>query len=133
MAVLQVTHSLSGAQGRRRRAHAATKAVKTKKPIKKDRLPLSVTVKDGKTSVQQFKGRRFVRFGEFKGKTVASLELFTSKGDSHSLTVYFQDQTALNLLISPGFSVHAEYYKNQGLADPLVLKRWPEIRSEQLP
>ncbi len=100
--------------------------------IKEGKLPLSVTLKDGKTSVQQYDGRRFVRFGEFKGKTVASLELFTSKQDSHSLTLYFQDRTALNLLISPGFTVNAEYYKSQGLADPRVLKRWPEIRSETL-
>jgi hypothetical protein len=110
-----------------RRKKAKRKTVNEIKP------PLSVTLKDGKTSVRQYDGRRFVRFGEFKGKTVASLELFTSKQDSHSLTVYFQDRTALNLHISPGFTVNAEYYKSQGLADPRVLKRWPEIKSEQLP
>src|SRR5882724_4742156 len=111
----------------------ATRRKKPKRqPVNKGKLPLSVTLKDGQTSVRQYDGRRFVRFGEFKGKTVASLELFTSKQDSHSLTLYFQDRTALNLLISPGFTVNAEYYKSRGLADPRVLKRWPEIRSETL-
>jgi hypothetical protein len=90
----------------------------TRKPIKKGKLPLSVTLKDGKTTVQKYVDRRFVRFGEFRGKTVASVELLTSEQDSHSLTVYFQDRTVWNLLISPGFTITAEYYKNQGLSGP---------------
>jgi hypothetical protein len=104
-----------------------------KKPAEYGKLPVSVTRREGKTTIRQLKGRRFVRLGEFKGKTVASVELFTSKQDSHSLTIRFQDRTDLHLLISPGFTINAEYYKNQGLADPRILKRWPEIRSEQLP
>jgi hypothetical protein len=92
-----------------------------------------VSNREGKTTVRQYVDRRFVRFGEVRGKVVAHVELFTSKQDSHSLTIRFQDQTALNLAISPGFTLNAEYYKNQGLGDPKVLKRWPEISSEQLP
>jgi len=103
---------------------------KPKKPLDKGKLPLFVTQQEGKTTIRQFKGRRFVRFGEFKGKTVASLELFTSDGDSHALTIRFQDKTALNLAISLGFTINAEHYKNQGIYDPLILKRWPEIKSE---
>src|SRR5882724_4248894 len=99
-------------------------------PIAKGTRPLSVTLREGKTTIRQLKGRRFVRFGEFKGKTVASLELFTSGGDSHALTIRFQDRTILHLGISPGFTINAEYCKNQGLYNPRVLKRWPEIRSE---
>ena len=102
------------------------------KPIEKGMPPVSVTLREGKTTVRQFHGRRFVRFGEFKGKTVACLELFTSKQDSHSLAIRFQDRTNLHLLISPGFTINAEYYRNQGLGDPRILKRWPEIRSELL-
>ncbi len=103
---------------------------KTKKPIEGSKLPLSVTQREGKTTIRQLKGRRFVRFGEFRGKTIASLELFTSDGDSHAFTIRFQDRTALHLGISPGFTISAEYYRNRGLYDPLVLKRWPEIKSE---
>jgi hypothetical protein len=106
------------------------KKLQAKKPINKDNLLLSVTRQEGKTTIRQLNGRRFVRLGEVRGKVVAHVELFTSQGDSHSLTIRFKDQTALYLLISPGFTINAKYYKNQGLADPRVLKRWPEIRSE---
>ena len=105
----------------------------SRKAAEGGKRPLSVTNREGKTTVRQYVDRRFARFGEVRGKVVAHVELFTSKQDSHSLTIRFQDQTALNLAISPGFTINAEYYKNQGLADPRVLKRWPEISSEQLP
>jgi hypothetical protein len=103
------------------------------KPVEEGKRPLSVASREGKTTVRQYIDRRFVRFGEVRGKVVAHVELFTSKQDSHSLTIRFQDRTALNLDISPGFTINAEYYKSEGLGDPRVLKRWPEIRSEQLP
>jgi hypothetical protein len=106
---------------------------RTKKPAEEGKLPLSVANREGKTTVRDYGDRRFVRIGEVRGKVVAYVELYTSKQDSHSLTIRFQDQTALNMAISPGFTINAEYYKRQGLADPRVLKRWPEIRCEQLP
>jgi hypothetical protein len=114
---------------------AASRSRKRKRQPRKPvegKLPLSVTNKEGKTTVRQYVDRRFVRFGEVRGKVVAHVELFTSKQDSHSLTIRFQDQTALQLSIAPGFTMNAEYYKSEGLGDPKVLKRWPEIRSEQL-
>src|SRR6266700_6750808 len=114
----------------KRRTIKRTNKLQSKALITKGKLPLSVTLQEGKTTIRQFKGRRFVRFGEFKGKIVASLELFISDGDSHALTIRFQDKTALNLAISLGFTINAEHYKNQGLYDPLILKRWPEIKSE---
>ena len=104
-----------------------------RKPAETGKLPLSVANREGKTTVRQYVDRRFVRLGEVRGKTVAHVELFTSKQDSHSLTLRFTDRTALALAISPGFTINAEYYKEQGLGDPKVLKRWPEISSEQLP
>jgi hypothetical protein len=97
---------------------------------RKNTLPLSVTTRDGKTTVRQYAGRRFVRFGEVRGKTLARLELFTSEKDSHSLSLYFRDRTVLHLDIAPGFTVNAEYYRPGGLGDPEVLKRWPEICNE---
>ena len=106
---------------------------RTKKPIEEGKLPLSVANREGKTTIRNYGDRRFVRIGEVRGKVVAHVELYTSKQDSHSLTIRFKDQTALNMAISPGFTINAEYYKRQGLADPRVLKRWPQISSEQLP
>jgi hypothetical protein len=94
------------------------------------KLPLSVTNRDGKTTIRQLDDRRMVRLGEVRGKTVSYVELYTSKQDSHSLTIRFTDKTRLGLAIAPGFTIKAEYYKLEGLGDPQVIKRWPEIRSE---
>jgi hypothetical protein len=73
-------------------------------------LPVSVTTRDGKTTVRQFAGRRFIRFGEIKGKVVAWLEVYTAGPDGHSITVRFQDQTGLNLKITPGFILKPELF-----------------------
>jgi len=101
-----------------------------RKAIEEDNRPLSVIKRDGKTTIRQLVGRRLIRMRELRGKVVSYVELFTSKQDSHSISVRFNDQTTLYLMISPGFTVNAEHYKNQGLKDPLVLKRWPAIKSE---
>jgi hypothetical protein len=102
------------------------------KPVK-EKLPVSVTNREGKTTVRKYIDRRFVRMNEVRGKTLAYVELYTSKQDSHSLTLRFTDKTRLALALSPGFTINAELYKIEGLGDPTVLKRWPEICSEQLP
>lgn len=101
-----------------------------RKPAPFGKLPLSVTNRDGKTTIRQLADRRIVRMGEVRGKTVAYVELYTSRQDSHSLTVCFTDKTRLALVIAPGFTIKAEYYKLQGLYDPQVLRRWPKIQSE---
>jgi hypothetical protein len=101
-----------------------------RKPAEEGRLPLSVSRREGKTTIRQLAGRRVIRMGELKGKVVTYVELFTSKQDSHSLDIRFRDHTTLHLMVSPGFTINAEYYKSEGLGDPKVLKRWPQIRSE---
>ncbi|MBZ5504189.1 MAG: hypothetical protein LAO78_01765 [Acidobacteriia bacterium] len=101
-----------------------------RKPAPFGKLPLSVTNRDGKTTIRQLADRRIIRLGEVRGKTVAYVELYTSKQDSHSLNIRFTDKTRLALAISPGFTIKAQYYKVEGLGDPQVLKRWPEIKSE---
>jgi hypothetical protein len=103
------------------------------KPTEELKLPLSVTNREGKTTIRKYVDRHFVRMNEIRGKTVAYVELYTSKQDSHSLTIRFTDKTRLALGISPGFTINAELYRLEGLGDPTVLKRWPEMRSEQLP
>jgi hypothetical protein len=101
-----------------------------RKPAPFGKLPLSVTTRDGKTTTHHFAHRRIIRMGELRGKTVAYVELFTSQRDSHSLSIRFTDKTRLALVIVPGFTVKAEHYKLQGLNDPKVLKRWPDIKCE---
>jgi hypothetical protein len=92
-------------------------------------LPVSVTTRDGKTTVRQFAGRRFVRLGEIRGKTVAWVEVYTAGPDGHSITVRFQDQTGLSLEITPGFTLKPKFF-SQRTGDYRVLKSWPEIKSE---
>ncbi len=93
-------------------------------------LPVAFVTRDGKTTIRHFEGRRFVRLGEVRGKRIAWLELFTSGGDGHYLTVRFQDQTALSLEITPMFTLKPEYYRIT-TGDPETIRKWPEIKSEK--
>jgi hypothetical protein len=45
------------------------------------------------------------------------------------ITVRFQDQTGLNLEITPGFSLKPRYFTLK-TGDYRVLKSWPEIKCE---
>jgi hypothetical protein len=96
----------------------------------KETLPISVVMRDGKTTIRQFEGWRFVRFGDVRGKRVAWVELLTAGGDGHYLTLRFQDQTVLSLEITPMFTVKPEYYRIT-TGDPETIKKWAEIRSER--
>ncbi len=91
---------------------------------------MSLVTREGKTTVRQFEGRRFVRFGEVRGKRVAWVELFTAGGDGHYLSVRFQDQTVFSLEITPMFTLKPEYYSITS-GDPETIKKWPEIKSER--
>src|SRR5262249_42321376 len=106
--------------------HSGKKRAVKSKPAE---LPVSVTTKDGKTTVRQFAGRRFVRLGDVRGKTLAWVELYTAGREAHSITVRFQDQTGLNLEITPGFSLKPRYFTLK-TGDYRVLKSWPEIKCE---
>ena len=92
-------------------------------------LPVSVTTREGKTTMRQFAGRRFVRLGEVRGKKVAWVEFFSAGREAHCITVRFQDQTGLTLEITPGFSLKPKYFTLK-TGDYRVLKSWPEIKGE---
>lgn len=70
--------------------------------------------------------RKFAEFPQMKGRTVERIEIFTLS-NTHSLTIYFQDKTFLNLLIEPSLSIASRF--SDGRGDEKVLKRWPVIRS----
>lgn len=93
-------------------------------------LPLSVVTRDGKTVTRQFDGRRVVRFGEFRGKRVAWIKFYTWGGVNHSISVRFQDRTAVNFEIDPWFTLKPRYYK-AGRDDLEVIKEWPEMKCER--
>src|SRR5215469_16330553 len=73
-------------------------------------------------------GRRFVEFPLARGKTTEKVELFTT-GEYHSITIDFQDQTALNLEIEPSFTINAEFHQRKR-GNTEVLAEWPPIRSQ---
>ncbi len=96
----------------------------------KTKLPLCVVTRDGKTTIRQFNGRRFVRFGEVRGKRVACVEFYTCGPNFHSIAVRFQDRTAFHLEITPLFTVKPEYYSLK-TGNVETLKQWPEIKCER--
>ncbi len=103
---------------------------KRKSTDPKEKLPVSLITREGKTTIRQYDGRRFVEFREFRGKRVARVQFFTCGPEHHSISVHFQDGTSFYLTIEPLFAVKPRYYRlKQGELE--TIKEWPEIRSER--
>jgi hypothetical protein len=152
LADIQDKHSLSRAQGSRRRAHASTQPASTqakrspqkrqrssrkhrspKKRKKPESVPPSLRfteTRKGKTTIRRYNKRRFHRFEEVAGKTVEYVEIFTS-GEYHSITVRFLDEKSLHFVIDPGFTLDTTY-DDWKTGDLRRIKRWPLIHSETL-
>ncbi len=92
--------------------------------------PVCVVTREGKTTIRQFDGRRFVRLGEVRGKKVAWVEFYTCSPNWHSISIRFQDQTMLYLEITPLFTVKPKYCSLK-TGDLETLKEWPEMRIER--
>ena len=71
--------------------------------------------------------RKFVEFTEMKGRTVEKIELFTT-GEYHSISINFQDRTALHLRIDPAFVLNADFSDTR-TGDVEVIHEWPPIHS----
>ncbi|HEY6248370.1 MAG TPA: hypothetical protein VI685_00325 [Candidatus Angelobacter sp.] len=71
--------------------------------------------------------RRFVEFPLAKGRTVEKVQLFLTS-NCNSLTIEFQDKTALSLDVVPGLTINAEFQQREK-DDIDVLAEWPPIRS----
>ena len=106
------------------------KTSRRSKPKFEPELPLSVVTRDGKTVTRQFDGRRFVRFGEFRGKRVARVEFYTWGSENHSISIRFQDRTVLYFTITPLFTVKPKYYDARS-GDLAIIKEWPEMKTER--
>jgi hypothetical protein len=89
-----------------------------------------VISKRGKTTTRRYSNRAFYRFEEFKGKPVEHVEVFTA-GEYHSINVRFQDKTAMQFVIDPGFTLEAEY-SDWKTGNWRPIKSWPLIRSQTL-
>jgi hypothetical protein len=89
-----------------------------------------VVTREGKTTIRQFDGRRFVEFREFQGKRVSRVVFYTCGSEYHSVSVRFQDGSSFYLTITPMFMVKPRYYR-QRAGDLETIKEWPEIRTER--
>ena len=66
-----------------------------------------------------------------KGRTVEKIELFTT-GEYHSISIDFQDKTALYLRIDPCFILNADFADiKTGNID--IIREWPPIHSTTNP
>jgi hypothetical protein len=101
-----------------------------KKPTSKSRHPKTKKPSPRQFALieRKFSGRRFVEFPHMKGRMVEKIELFTMP-EYHSITVSFQDKTALALVIEPGFLLKADF-DDWKSGDARKVRSWPVIASE---
>ena len=71
--------------------------------------------------------KRRVTFPQAKGRTVETVELMADS-DYHSVTIRFQDNTDLEVLIDPALTFRAVLYDWKS-GSQRELKRWPRIHS----
>jgi hypothetical protein len=122
----------------RRKARRRTETLTPPQPAKSARsggpgLPpslISVVTRDGKTTTRQFDGRRFVRFGDIRGKRVAWVEFYTCGSNMHSIAVRFADKTVLHFEITPLFTLKPEYFSLK-TGNVEMIKVWPEMKIER--
>ena len=97
---------------------------------RKPKWPESVVTREGKTTTRQLAHRRFVRFGDVRGKRVAWVEFYTCSPNFHEINVRFQDKTVFHFEITPLFTVKPEYYSLK-TGDVEMIKKWPEMKIER--
>jgi|SRR5579864_2929218 len=71
---------------------------------------------------------RLVEFPEAKGQTIERVELSTDP-DFPCISIRFQDNTDLTVVINPWLTFRAEY-SSWKAGKQKVLKRWPVFRSD---
>jgi hypothetical protein len=134
LAIHKVIRSSPPAQSRARKSTPKPKKATGKKSRRRRKpefyLPKPVITRKGKTTIRRYKNRSFHRLEEIAGKTVEYAEIFTS-GEYHSITVRFQDKTALHFVIDPGFTLDTTY-DDWKTGDLRRIKRWPLIHSATL-
>ena len=73
---------------------------------------------------------RLVEFPEARGRTVEKVELCTAS-DFPCISIRFQDNTDLTVVIDPWLTFQADYSKWTA-GNQKVLKRWPVFRSDDM-
>ena len=76
---------------------------------------------------RKFPFRRFAEVPNMKGRVLEKVEFYTTT-EYHSLTLTFEDQTTLTLVIDPCFLISSSL-SDFSTGNERVLKRWPTIQS----
>lgn len=84
----------------------------------------------GPLKERKLPGRRIVEVPDLKGRRLEKVVIYTS-GEHHSIVIEFQDHTALDLEIDPGFTLRAAHEDRHPDHDLKILRRWPAIFSER--
>lgn len=74
---------------------------------------------------RKFPHTRFVEIPQMKGRTIEKIELFTAS-EYRSITIDFQDKTALTLTIEPCFQLGAEFSDVKS-GNQQTIQEWPLI------
>ena len=69
----------------------------------------------------------FVEFPHMQGRTVRKIEFSTSR-DYHAVTIYFEDNTQLNIALEPQFQLGGRFSEVKD-GNEHVVKEWPTITS----
>ena len=80
---------------------------------------------------RRFPFTRFVEFPHIKGRTVEKIEFYTTS-HRHSITINFQDRTALIFTVEPCFRLGAEFADIKS-GDQQTIQEWPPIHSKTGP
>ena len=69
----------------------------------------------------------FVEFPHMQGRTVRKIEFSTSR-DYHAVTIFFEDNTLLNIALEPLFMLRGRFSEVKDGTEHVV-KEWPTITS----
>ena len=97
-----------------------------KRPSKEKRHTPRIQIQSPPALIERkFPHTRFVEIPQVKGRTVEKIELFTAS-EYHSITIDFEDKTALTLTIEPCFQLGAEL-SDIKTGDQQTIQEWPPI------
>ena len=97
-------------------------------PKPKPRQPKKLPIQVSRPLIERrFPYTRFVELPQIKGRSVEKIEIFTAP-EYNSITIDFQDKTALTLTIDPYFKLGAELSDIKS-GDQQTIQEWPPIHS----
>lgn len=100
---------------------------KAKRKPKKQRPQPRAAVLYGHLRERKGPFRNLIEIPGMEGRVLKRVEIYTATGH-HSLTLDFEDQTSLTLVLDPCFFLTASL-SDMSSDNPRTLKSWPKIKS----